>query len=120
MGFSLKQRGTKEVIRRLERIQQAGPHMMRRVATEANRRHASAFKRRSIPEDTGRLKASLTSMTHKDRVVSITKERIKIASTVPYAQYQAARIRKLSVIEMKEIFIVPIHEAFDQVTRGVS
>lgn len=120
MSITITQRGGEELRRKLARLQGAGADVMRRVLADANREHAAAFKRRAIPEDTGRLKASLTQTRHTDRIVTATKDAIKLGSSVPYAQYQRKRIRELSRAELKAIFVTPIHEHFDRLLRGVA
>lgn len=118
MSFSYSQTGLKSVQRRLQALTDRAPHALRDVAQEANTRHAQAYRRRRIPEATGRLKASLTQERHPERVVRITRRGLTLGTRVPYAQYQEQRIRRLSPRELRDIFIDPITQHLTEVLRG--
>lgn len=116
MKFSFT--GRRRIQQRFKALQQASRQVMRDVSKEVNRRHALTMRRRAIPERTGRLKGSLTQESHPDRQVTVTNRSVQIESTVPYAEHQAKRIRKLNAAENKEVFLKPVEEKFDAVIKG--
>ena len=118
MSFTIKQTGIKKIMLALQRVEVTAPKMMAVISTEANERHAQAYRRRKIPIDTGRLMRSLTVPANPDRRVRISKKGISIGCQVPYAKYQRHRIRKLTSAELKYIFREPVLLLLQEVLAG--
>ena len=118
MSFSITQKGVKDVHNALFALAQRSPRLLIESVDEVNKRHAQAYKRRTIPVDTGRLKTSLTTVSNPDRLVIATVKYIEIGTKVPYAKYQRKRIRELTSQEVKFIFVEPILESFRELLAG--
>ena len=118
MSFKISQKGLPQIMLALQRIQTTAPKIMQVVGKEANSRHARAYRRRSIPEDTGRLQRSLRETNNADRRVEVTRQGISIGTDVPYAKYQRRKIRPLTSQEMHYIFVQPILLLLAEVLAG--
>ncbi len=118
MSFQITQSGFKGVEMALLRLRQSAPNMFIGAVQEIDKRHSQAYQRRTIPIDTGALQASLRNVGDKKRMIFATKSGITIGTTLHYAKYQRKRIRELSRIEKKEIFVTPIFEELQELLAG--
>ncbi|MCP4248560.1 MAG: hypothetical protein GY778_16040 [bacterium] len=95
------------------------PKALREAGREINSRHAQAMRRRRIPRRTGRLEESLTRVGHPERVFISSAKLITVGTRVPYAQYHAHRITKLTRQERTFVFTEPIALVFHEaLARG--
>lgn len=108
MTITMTHRGGASIRARLHALASVGRDVVREVSREVDRRHAEVMRRKRIPRDTGRLEDSLTQVGHPDREVRVGRDQISIATTVPYARYQEARISRLHREEQTYIFHDPI------------
>ena len=118
MSFSVAQKGIKSVQRSLFALAQRSPRLLVDSVDEVNKRHAKAYRRRTIPRDTGRLEASLATTSHRDRYVRASVRGVQIGTRTPYARYQRKRIAPLSPRELRDIFVDPIRESFRELAKG--
>lgn len=85
---------------------------------QADEAFVAAMRKRSIPERSGRLKASLTQRAHRDHVARMQAKRMVLGTKVPYARYQKTRWRPLSRDERRAIMIAPLQETLRQWLGG--
>lgn len=110
--------GTRRITQMLQTLSQRAPKALRDAGKSINDRHAQAMRRRRIPRDSGRLEDSLTRVGHPDRVFSVSVHTLTVGTRVPYAQYQAHRIPRLSREERRFIFVEPIALVFHEALTG--
>lgn len=120
-AFSFSHRGSREAIRRLQGILRAGEDVTRKVRDTVDRRHAEVMGRRKFPEKTGRMRRGFQNTGSADRKVTATKDTLKITVDVPYASYQAHRVKPglgLNGAEQAYVFAEPVREVFAMAVAG--
>lgn len=118
MSFKISESGSKQLTLALLRLRQSAPKLLKSAVNEIDRRHAAAYRRRFIPRDTGALQASLRFVGAPGRQVVETESGVEIGTLIPYAKYQRQRIRELSRVEKREIFVLPVLEEVRELLTG--
>jgi hypothetical protein len=65
-----------------------------------------------IPEDTGRLRASLTQPGHPEQVFEVNGERFRFGTRVPYAAHAMHQLPPLQAAELERALQRYIEESF--------